>query len=63
MTRKVLEVSIITLGLLVFLAVGAGRAAAQGPAGAGASEAAKQSSHSSHSLNPIKCYNLGHSSS
>src|SRR5215470_15387845 len=54
MTRKVLEVSIITLGLLAFLAVGADRAAAQGPAGAGASEAAKQSSHSSHSLNPIK---------
>jgi len=54
MTRKILEASIVALGLLAFLALGADRAAAQGPAGAGASEAAKEGSHSSHSLNPIK---------
>ena len=38
----------------ISLMVGAERAAAQGPAGAGASVAAQDSSHSSHSLNPIK---------
>jgi len=54
MTRKILEVSVVALGLWAFLTVGANRAGAQGPAGAGASEAAKQSSHSSHSLNPIR---------
>ena len=36
------------------LSMGAERAAAQGPAGAGAPAAAPDSSHSSHSLNPIK---------
>jgi hypothetical protein len=36
------------------MTLGAGSAAAQGPAGAGASTAAKDTSHSSRSLNPIK---------
>jgi len=49
--------SILVLGVSGALTVGAGRAAAQGPAGVGAStstEQTKQSSHSGHSLNPIK---------
>jgi hypothetical protein len=53
---------LVVTGLIVsgglFLTVGAERAAAQGPAGAGASGAAQGSSNSgaksSHSLNPIK---------
>jgi hypothetical protein len=48
------KVALAVLGVSAFLTVGAQRAAAQGPAGAGASEAAKPSSISSHSLNPIK---------
>jgi hypothetical protein len=43
--------AILLCGLSIFLTVGAERAAAQGPAGAGASAAAQDSSHS---LNPIK---------
>jgi hypothetical protein len=54
MKENLLKVSIIALGLSAFLTVGAQHAAAQGPAGAGASEAAKESSHTPHSLNPIK---------
>ena len=54
MKRNVLKVSFLALGLSAFVTVGAQHAAAQGPAGAGASEAAKQSSISAHSLNPIK---------
>jgi len=55
MKGNALKVSLIALGLSAFLSVGAYRAAAQGPAGAGASEAAKGSSiHAPHSLNPIK---------
>jgi len=55
MKGNALKVSLTTLGLSVFLTVGAHYAAAQGPAGAGASEAAKGSSiHTPHSLNPIK---------
>ena len=45
----------VVLILSLSFTVGAERAAAQGPAGAGASAAAKDtSSHSGHSLNPIK---------
>ena len=54
MKGNALKVSFLALGLSAFLAVGAERAAAQGPAGAGAAEAAKSTSSSSHSLNPIK---------
>jgi len=55
MKGNALKVSLVTLGLSAFLAVGVQHAAAQGPAGAGASEAAKGSSvHAPHSLNPIK---------
>jgi hypothetical protein len=36
------------------VSAGAGRAAAQGPAGAGATTAAESSSHAPHSYNPIK---------
>ncbi|OLB33581.1 MAG: hypothetical protein DMG41_13425 [Acidobacteria bacterium] len=54
MKGNLLKVSILALGLSAFLTVGARHAAAQGPAGAGASEAAKPTSHTPHSLNPIK---------
>jgi hypothetical protein len=59
MKRNVLAVLFATCAVLLLVTVGADRAAAQGPAGAGASTAAKgssssSSSHSSHSLNPIK---------
>jgi hypothetical protein len=55
MKRNLLKASLLALGLSAFLTVGAQYAAAQGPAGAGASEAAKGSSiHAPHSLNPIK---------
>jgi hypothetical protein len=54
MKRDLLKLAIVSLGLTAFVAAGAGRAAAQGPAGAGASSAAKESSHTPHSLNPIK---------
>jgi hypothetical protein len=57
MKMKWLVVLFVALGVSLFMTVGAGSAAAQGPAGAGASTATKQSSdssHSSHSLNPIK---------
>jgi hypothetical protein len=50
--RKTPFVGVVPLfGLSIFLTVGAGRAAAQGPAGNGAAAAAQDSSHS---LNPIK---------
>jgi hypothetical protein len=54
MKANVLKVSLAALGLSAFLILTTPRAAAQGPAGAGASEAAKSSSISAHSLNPIK---------
>lgn len=59
MKRNFLAVLIATCVVLLLVTVGAGRAVAQGPAGAGASGAAQGSSsasgsHSSHSLNPIK---------
>ena len=53
--KKTRFVGIVLLfGVLISLTVGAERAAAQGPAGEGASAAAQDSSHSLHSLNPIK---------
>jgi hypothetical protein len=54
MKGNLLKVSILALVLSAFLTVGARRAAAQGPAGAGASDAAKQTAHTPHSLNPVK---------
>src|SRR6266705_3961904 len=56
MKRSFFVVAVLILSVSLFLTVGAERAEAQGPAGAGASTAAKgsSSSHSSHSLNPIK---------
>jgi hypothetical protein len=54
MKKQSIVVVFLTLGASLFLTVGAERAAAQGPAGAGASTAAAETSHSSHSLNPIK---------
>jgi hypothetical protein len=59
MKRSLLVVAVLVPGISLFLTVGAERAAAQGPAGAGASTAAQRSSSSSssksgHSLNPIK---------
>lgn len=53
--RKPLLVGIVLLsGASVSLTLGAERAAAQGPAGAGAPAVAQENSHSLHSLNPIK---------
>src|SRR5258708_8460569 len=59
MKRNVLGVLFATCTVLLLTIASVGRAAAQGPAGAGASTAAQgnsksSSSHSSHSLNPIK---------
>lgn len=59
MKKSFLVVAILIVSTSLFLTVGAGRVAAQGPAGAGASGAAQGSSsssgsQSSHSLNPIK---------
>ena len=55
MKRNLWNVAITSLALAALFALSAGRAAAQGPAGVGASTAAQESSHSSsHSLNPIK---------
>jgi hypothetical protein len=56
MKRASLVVAFVTLGICTSMTIGAERAAAQGPAGVGASTAAQggSSSHSSHSLNPIK---------
>jgi hypothetical protein len=60
MKKFSLVISFASLGGLALMTVGADRAAAQGPAGAGASGSTQhssqssQSSHSSHSLNPIK---------
>lgn len=54
MKGNLLRVSIVCLGVVALLVVSVDRAAAQGPAGAGASTATEQTSHSSHSLNPIK---------
>jgi hypothetical protein len=54
MNRQSLTVAFVAVGAFFFATSGAERAAAQGPAGAGASSAAQESSHSSRSLNPIK---------
>jgi hypothetical protein len=57
MKRNLLAILFASCAVLLLFTVGAGRAAAQGPAGSGASTAAQgnsSSSHSSHSLNPIK---------
>lgn len=54
MKRNFLAVLFATCAVLLLMTVGAGRAAAQGPAGSGASAAAQKTSHSSHSMNPIK---------
>jgi len=54
MKKSFLAILFVTCAVLLLITVGAGRAAAQGPAGAGASAAAQESSHSPHSLNPIK---------
>jgi hypothetical protein len=59
MKRSFLVVAVMILSVSLFLTVGAQRAGAQGPAGAGASTAAQgnansSSSHGGHSLNPIK---------
>src|SRR5205814_9351703 len=56
MKRSLLIAVVLILSVSLYLTVGAWRAGAQGPAGAGASTAAQgnSSSHSSHSFNPIK---------
>jgi len=63
MKGHLLRISIAALGLSAFLTVGVKHAVAQGPAGAGASEAAKESSHTPHSLNPIKWVKKDHKDS
>ena len=54
MKTNALKVSFLALSLSAFLILGAPHVSAQGPAGAGAAEAAKSTSVSAHSLNPIK---------
>jgi hypothetical protein len=61
MKRSLLIAAVLILSVSLFLTAGAQRAAAQGPAGAGAGapttaqgNSSSSSSHSSHSLNPIK---------
>jgi hypothetical protein len=59
MKKSILIAAVLFLSVSLYMTVGAERAGAQGPAGAGASTAAQgnsgsSSSHSSHSLNPIK---------
>ena len=59
MKRSLLVVAVLIPSVSLFLTIGAERTAAQGPAGAGASTAAKgdassSGSKSGHSLNPIK---------
>jgi hypothetical protein len=59
MKRSLLVVAVLIPGVSLFLTVGAERAGAQGPAGAGASTASQGNSNASgsksgHSLNPIK---------
>jgi hypothetical protein len=59
MKKNFLAVVFVTGAVLLFMIAGADRAAAQGPAGAGASSAAQESSHSPRSLNPIKWVKKG----
>ena len=59
MRKNLFLVLFVSLGVSLFLTISPQGAAAQGPAGAGASTAAKDSSHSSHSLNPIKWVKKG----
>jgi hypothetical protein len=54
MKKNFLAILFVTCAVLLLVTMGAGRTAAQGPAGAGASAAAQESSHTPHSLNPIK---------
>jgi hypothetical protein len=51
--KKQMVAAVVFLGVSICLTLGAQQAAAQGPAGAGASSAAQDSWHSAHSLNPI----------
>ncbi|MGA8410001.1 MAG: hypothetical protein WB680_22710 [Candidatus Acidiferrales bacterium] len=53
MTKTAFVGAILLFGVLISLTVGVERAAAQGPAGAGAAAVAQDSSHSLHSLNPV----------
>src|SRR5437867_5823565 len=62
--KRSLVLAVLIPSAALFLTVGAERAGAQGPAGAGASTTAQgnsssSSSHSSHSLNPIKWVKKG----
>jgi len=58
MKNKWIVVGIVSMGATVGLSVGASRAGAQGPAGAGAGaktiKTSADSAHSGHSLNPVK---------
>lgn len=54
MKKQFFLVAVVALSVPWAMTLGAGNVAAQGPAGAGASTAAQETSHSSHSLNPIK---------
>ena len=54
MKRNILIVLFAACAVLLLMTVGACQAAAQGPAGSGASAAAQDTSHSSRSMNPIK---------
>jgi len=59
MKKTILIAAVLFISVSLYMTVGAERAGAQGPAGAGASTAAQgnsgsSNSHSPHSLNPIK---------
>jgi hypothetical protein len=54
MKKTLLVGGVLLLGVSISLTVGAERAAAQGPAGAGASAAAQESSHSFNPINWVK---------
>jgi hypothetical protein len=54
MKKTLLAGGVLLLGVSISLTVGAERAAAQGPAGAGASAAAQESSHSFNPINWVK---------
>jgi hypothetical protein len=54
MRKSLLVGAVVFFGVAVVLTAGAGRAAAQGPAGAGAAEAAQDSSHSYNPMHWMK---------
>ena len=54
MKKSLFVGAVLLFGVSISLTIGTQHAVAQGPAGVGASDVAQDSSHSLHSLNPIK---------